>query len=154
MAESKLHPLDFQALRAGQLLTQKEVEDAVGVPNSEASVPAYKKYRLKMLTLIQQIHTARQDLVAKNEGEGIRLLTDPEKVKYARKQGDIGVRKLGNAVKVNTRVDPKMLDAAQKEEWERGLLRDGLRLLVAQEADKSRKLFKDLKRGVRVLPGS
>lgn len=73
-----IHPIDFEALAKGDVVTQGTVESASNVRHDEDP----ERYRLEMLKLRERIMSERTDLVVRCKGRALAVLTDQEAELY------------------------------------------------------------------------
>lgn len=126
MTDATPYPLDFDALDKGSVITQDEIEEAVGLKADEN----YKAFRLATLGLYIQIERELRrrglNVTLAQRGESIHILTDAQaseanQVRFAR--GLVGLarhhRRMGG-------VDMEELTDAQRAAHERNVLFQGM----------------------------
>lgn len=80
------YPLDFDALQKGDYINSDYIQKITG------HEPETKEYSFAVMQLINQIES-RLDVVCKQSGNGIEILTDEKAVFYVRKQNIAANRK-------------------------------------------------------------
>jgi len=130
MDVSKLHPLDYSTLRKGQLINQSDAEEIVGFKASKDP----RRFQLELMRLRGAIWDNCEELVAKVEGLGIRILTDAEADEYLWTQQCQLIAKQARIARARGRIDRTEFDAIQARTSE---MRDLFSAGVANELQKS-----------------
>jgi len=130
MDVSKLHPLDYSTLQKGQFINQSDAEDIVGFKASENP----RRFQLELMRLRGAIWDNCEELVAKVEGLGIRILTDPEADEYLWAQQCHLIAKQARIARARGRIDRTEFDSIQARTSE---MRDLFSAGVANELQKS-----------------
>lgn len=127
--EVKYFPLDVDALRKGQTIEVKQVEEITGCSRSD-----YRVYPLKLLWLsgkIQRELRKRGRVLTLRTRDGALIVCDDADASlYNCKQGRSGIRRFRRAHFRNLAVDVAKLDEIQRKQHERTLLTQG-RMLAA-----------------------
>jgi len=113
MSETRLYPLDFNALQKGDVIPPEQIEKIYNVNREDV-----KAYQLKKLVLASQIERELGDrgrsVTVRGDGDSLRILTDPEAAEYNAKRFRHGLRAATRSHKRTMCVDVAHLDADQK----------------------------------------
>lgn len=71
---SNVHPLDFEALKKGDVISQQQIESIYQVQ----LVLDADRFRFKAMELMGEIESARDDLLCRIDGGTVRVMTDAE----------------------------------------------------------------------------
>lgn len=107
MQETHLHPLDFAALEKGQIINHSDVEAITAVKFEKDP----RRYQLELMKLRQAIWDNRDDLVAKIQGLGLRILNDDEADQYLWDEQRKLVDKQKRIAKARARIDRSKFDS-------------------------------------------
>lgn len=108
MAETEKYPLDFDALEKGQYIDAETLTHIFNVR------PGTQLFSLKTMQLKMRIECERADLIARGEGQGIRILTDEEAGPYLHGRMEAHVRGLAKTSQKRSRIDPNALTPEQR----------------------------------------
>lgn len=108
MANPERYPLDFDALQKGQYIDCETLTHIFGVQ------PGTSLFSLETMKLKQRIECERADLIARGEGQGLRILTDEEAGPYLHSRMASHVRGLAKTSQKRSRIDPNELDEDQR----------------------------------------
>jgi hypothetical protein len=101
VGESKVHPVDFGALKKGDVLTRKQIEEITGMRLADSE----KNYNFAKLNLKQRIEKERPDLYPRGEGHDIVIMTDAAAEAYNRSRTAQDVDSLVRNSARRTRID-------------------------------------------------
>ena len=119
MQTARPHPLDFDALRKGDVITIEEIERITGCKSDTTA------YALKSMSLCEKIMVAKENhgdpVVAKVDKLAIRILLDHEAAVYCDGTFRAGLRKMGRGCERQSKVDTRQLTSEQIAKHERRL---------------------------------
>ena len=95
---AKKHPIDFDALRKGDVVAAEVIEEAMGISVTE------EQYRLAQMSLRDQIQRERPDLIARMRGKNIHVCTDEEADDYTWSSVEKAVRRIGRNAQLRGRI--------------------------------------------------
>ena len=134
MQETHMHPLAFKALRKGQVINQSDVEAITNVRFEKEP----RRYQLELMKLRQSIWDNRDDLVAKIQGLGLRVLTDEEADQYLWDEQRKLVDKQKRVAAARARIDRSGFDdLATRVAEQRDLYSTGTALMLNASIRKS-----------------
>jgi hypothetical protein len=134
MQETHIHPLDFTALQKGQFINHSDVEAITAVRFEKDP----RRYQLELMKLRQSIWDNRDDLVAKIEGLGLRILTDEEADQYIWDEQRRLVDKQKRLAKARARIDRTHFDTVATQVAEqRDMFCAGTALMLNQAIRKA-----------------
>jgi hypothetical protein len=110
MADSELHPLDFDALRKDSVIDQAEIERIFNVRKKQAP----DAFQLCQLRLSQDIERNRRDLLVRIQGDSIRIMTDSEANEHTWKEYRRGVRKIAKQARRRSAIASAELPEAER----------------------------------------
>lgn len=132
------HPLDFDALRKGSVITADEIAQAIDIPKDAPS------FQVGALNLASQVE---RELLARGlattvviRGQGIRVLTDAEASEHNRRMFRRRLRGLVRDHSRAMRVDRAELDTEHLAAHDRALLEQGKYLSSIRETRKQLRL--------------
>jgi len=116
--ETKQHPIDYESLTKGTVISIREIENITGISSEEI-----KKFELARLQLRNQIDRELRNIgieftVAQVKGN-IKVLTDEEASDYNNRKRQAALGQLCNAHAKITSVDASCFDPELKKKHER-----------------------------------
>lgn len=128
------YPVDTSQLGKGSVLTATEVETALGTKR------VHYLFGIAVMKLSEWIRTRLRDrgldVVIKQEGGGLRILTDAEAVDYTEGHFNSLKRRLVVTHARALRIDTSNLDDIQRRQLETNVARQGAILLAMRDAEK------------------
>ena len=117
------HPLDYDALAKGDVLSIKDQERILGVKHT------HEKFWSRALGLKIRIEKSLAErglfVTMKNDHDNLVVCTDPDASKYNARQVVSGLRKAVRSHRRNTMVDRSNLSADERKVHDRNLVVDG-----------------------------
>lgn len=145
--EARRHPMDFDTLKIGDVLSAEQCEEIV---RTSRHLAAYQVHILRLKEQIERHLTRRygRHIVVAQFKQGLRVLTESERVAYSASQAGASRRKLRRALRTAADTDPLQLTERERAVLERQ--REVISKQVAATAAIQRK-FKPLPIG-RTVP--
>ena len=109
-----IHPLDCDALRKGDVISQEQIEAIQAVRYADG----LEAFAFAQMRLAQHIMLERRDLWVRSCGHELRVLTDAELVEYQQRRLEQNARDARTVATMTARVDAAQLTAAQKRRAE------------------------------------
>ena len=117
------YPLDFDALNKGDVLTP---ESLARITSTEVGTPAYQFAILGLRCEIErELEAAGRPVTVKQDGDGLRILTDEEATDYNHAQLQAGLRKVARSHRRNLLVDRTQLSIEKQKAHDRRLIAEG-----------------------------
>lgn len=132
MDEVRYHPIDFDALRKGDVITVEQLERITGYQYGT------RKFDLAVLALREQItrelHDRNYPITVASENGSLKILTDEEAAAYNPQMFRHGFRKLLRAHRRLMNVDATQLNSEQREALERNIVVQGKMISAARSS--------------------
>jgi hypothetical protein len=109
-AAPQRHPLDYDALRKGDIIQTDVIVAWVKCTPADGS-----KWNFGMLRVKDAVEAERTDLIARIDGDTVRILLDAEADQYLDERVRVAVASLGNVVRKRPRIDRESLSAAERQ---------------------------------------
>jgi hypothetical protein len=106
---SDMYPLDFDTLKKGDVIAETQLEQIYQVNRRKEP----DKFRLKMLTLREDIERARPDLLCRCDGADVRVMTDQEAEEHTWERIGHAVRSMGKNTKRRAVINRSGFDDVQ-----------------------------------------
>lgn len=106
MTESRHHPLDFDSLKKGDVITRQKLE-SICLPVDERDL------RIYMMKLGGQIESEREDLLVRYKGFSIHIMHDPEADEVTHERVRRGAKSIIRNTQRRARIDQSKFDSEQ-----------------------------------------
>jgi len=113
VVNANIHPIDTEVLEKGDYITPEQIEDILGVSRND------KQYPFKLMYLQKKIMMDRQDIYAKAEKDGLRILTDAEWTNYEGGLFTNALRAMARSVRRIAAVDVRELTEDERTKHDR-----------------------------------
>lgn len=131
-SDSAPYPIDFDALRKGDVVSPEVISAVYGVERSS------RGFQVCALNLKDRIERALGErgypVTVKTEMDAIRILTDAEAVQYNAASFERGVSAMARSHRRLAAVDHAQLDARESEKRDRLLLNQATQLLALRRS--------------------
>lgn len=121
--ETKIYPIDYDALEKGSTISVDELERITGKKSSSYA------FALAVLGFVQKLQERLEDrgmeCIVVQQKRGLRILTDIEATEYAYAEFEKHSRAMGRNLRRQLSVDPSGFNDTQKEDHDRRVHRMG-----------------------------
>lgn len=125
-------PLDFDALRKGDVVSPETIEDIYGCPRSD------RAYSMKLLILRDKIIKERRrrgsPVTVRAEGDSLVILTDSESAEYNASECESAVRSIRSSHRRSMEVDVGNLTNAERDRHLRALQMQAMQIVAISKA--------------------